>query len=75
MTASSRGKRTAVQVTRKYSQVKEGSTKIQLVVTDEEKEMIRRTARREGVTMSAIMRRAFRYYCPVDIQRATIGDE
>jgi len=58
-----------------YAQVREGSTKIQLVVTDQEKEMIRRTAKRYGVTMSDVMRAAFRYYCPVDIQRATIGDE
>ena len=58
-----------------YAQVREGSTKVQIVVTDEEKEMIRRTAQREGVTMSDIWRRAARYYCPVDIQQATIGDE
>lgn len=58
-----------------YAQVREGSTKIQFVLTIEEKRMIQRTAKREGVTMSDIIRAALRYYCPVDIQRATIGDE
>lgn len=72
MTASPRGKRRTVQVGRKYSQVKEGSTKVQFVCTDEEKAMIHLTAQREGTTASAVIRRALRYYCPVDIQRDTI---
>lgn len=78
MTASARGKRRTVRVTarpRKYSQVREGSTKVQFVCTDGEKRMAQLTAEREGVTMSALIRRALRYYCPVDIQQATVEAE
>lgn len=78
MTASSRGKRGAVRVTappRKYSQVREGSTKVQFVCTDGEKTMAQLSAARDGVTLSAWIRRAMRYYAPVDIQQATIAQE
>ncbi len=55
-----------------YAQVRDGRTKIAFVLDDAEKDMIQMQAKREGVTMTGIIRRALRYYCDVDIQQATV---